>query len=196
MTAVHPLLAELLTSTGVVCRADALALYATDGERPCLAADWRLDQRLYDLLTSGWSRAEPHLRVGRSTRLDVNVTALPILDRTGRLVGVMVYIGALPHGGVRGIFLNETLTRAGRLLSNPTAPVVRTDRCSTLVPFDLTDDEDEIERQAYEELLDRCGWNVSHIAGVLHMTRQALYAQLEKIGLIRPTRAIRRHAEG
>ena len=195
MAPVYPLLSELLTSVGIVCRADALAVYTTESGRPCLAADWRLDQRLYDLLVSHWQQAKAQLQTGRRVALDSSATALPILGRAGQLLGVMVYVGSLPHGGARRIFLDESLSRAGLLLANPTAPVVRTEHCSTLVPFDLADDPDELERQAYEELLDRCGWHVSHIARLLHMTRQAFYVQLEKVGLSRPTRTARRHAE-
>lgn len=191
MLAVTPVLVDLLTSLGDVCRAEAVALWVPVDERLDLIADWRLDQHLYDLLRQhDLSSAE--LRVGRRVEVMPNVTALPLLGPEGSLLGVLQYVGTLPDRDARRIFLDHTMTRLAAILGDALPPTREGTHLLTLVAYDFVSDVDSLEHRTYLEFLENCGWDVSMVASALELTRQALYDRLEALNLVRPTAAKRR----
>jgi hypothetical protein len=194
MADVNPLLADLLANLGEVCRASAIAVWVPVQERVVLQADWRLDQRLYDLLPPAWLDRRGELRAGQHVKLPKDVEIVPIVARDRGLVGVFQYAGPFPTAGARRVFLDETLIHVGELLTRPLPPTVAIDHPGGLLPFDIESDPDEIERRAYSELLSRCGWDVTLAAGALDMQRQAFYNLLEAIGITRPKAKLRRRA--
>lgn len=191
MVAVNPLLSAQLTNLGEVCGAQALALWIPLEDRLELVADWRLDQPLYDLLRRRWESSATDLCAGRRVTLGAHVFVLPLLAPDGALSGAVQYVGSLPEGGARRVFLEESLTRFARLLANPLPPTVAAEGLLTLVPFDLEGDAEDVERRIYVERLERCGWDITLAAEALGMTRQALYVCIEELGLTRPTGPLR-----
>lgn len=197
MVSVNPWLSPLLTNLGEVCRARALAVWVPLEDGLELVGDWHLDQRLYDLLRRRWEASLAVLRAGRRVTLEAEVEMLPLLALDGALLGVVQYVGLLPDGGARRVFLEEALTRFATLLANPLPASVEAEGLLALVPFDLEGDAEEVERRTYAELLERCGWDVTLAAHVLGMTRQALYDRMEELCLVRPTARLRpRGSEG
>jgi hypothetical protein len=193
MLAVTPVLADLLTSLGNVCRADAVALWVPVDDRLDLVADWRLDQGLYDLLRQHDLRSA-ELRVGRRVEVTPNVTALPILGLEGSLLGVLQYVGTLPDRDARRVFLDHSMTRLAAILADALPPTREGTQLLTLVGYDFVSELDGLERRTYMEFLESCGWDVSLVASVLELPRQALYDLLEALNLVRPTGAKRRRA--
>lgn len=190
MLTVTPVLVGMLTNLGEVCRADALALWIPLDDRLDLVADWRLDQRLYDLLQGTLDLTA--LRVGRVVQAEAGVAALPVLGADGTLVAILQYVGVLPDQGVRWVFLHDTMKRLATVLGDALPHTAEGASLLNLVPCDLVGESQELERRTYMDFLERCGWDVSLAASALEMTRQALYDLMCELDLARPMAMLKR----
>lgn len=197
MAAVHPRVTASLTHLGDVCCARALALWVPAEDRLALIGAWRFEPPLAEAFPRRWGSSAAELRAGRRVQLAEDDVVLPLLGRAGTLLGVLQYVGALPEGGARRIFLGETLAHLVTLLTAHSPAVAETERLLALVPFDLEGDDADLERRTYARMLERCGWDVTDAAALLGVTRQTLYERFRQLELDRPpTRLSHQDAEG
>ncbi len=184
MTRRNAMLNSLLTHLGEVCRAEALGVWAHDEDGPRLLGDWRIEQRVYDLLQARWMTVERDARAGRRAKLDGRATVLPLLKH-GSFLGMLLYVGDVPERGAERALLDETIARLLDVVGTPQLDPHEVDWLVPELPLDLEGAREEFERHYYADLLERCGWDVSRTAAVLRLTRQALHDRLELLGLAR-----------
>lgn len=181
-------LGSLLTILGRVCQARALAVWIPADDQLQLVGDWRLEHSLVEWMRRMWAEVAAELHAGRRLTLRVEVTLHPLLARDGSLVGVLQHLGPLPASGVRRDYLDESLVDIARMLVSDRPAGVQAQRVlPRLVPFDFRGSPDAFDRHAYGAWLERCGWDITHAAAILGITRQALYDRMEFLGLARPT---------
>ena len=186
MAVITSVLVGLLTNLGEVCRARALALWVPLDGRLDLLADWQLDQRLYDLLRDlDPSRAE--LSIGSRFTVGADVHVLPVLGSDGALMAILQFVGDLPERNTRRRFLDDGLRELAAVLREAAPDGSEAAGLLTLVLGEASQESNEIEQRTYEAVLERCGWDVSVVATVLEMTRQALYEELDALSIARPT---------
>jgi hypothetical protein len=180
-----PVLTNLLTSTGRLCEARAVAVWEPVEDQLHLVADWRLDQPLIDLLRSAWREFERELRAGRRVTLPPDVLLLPLLSRDGTLLGVLQYVGAPLPVGPRQSLLDETAQDVQELLATTLPPAARTQRMLPLLAVDLDGEPDTLTRRTYGALVERCGGDVSAAAAMLAMARSMFYDRMDACGWLR-----------
>ena len=185
MTRLILALTSLLTHLAHVCLPEALGVWVPDSDGPRLAGDWRLDQRLYDLMQARWMGIEADARAGRRPLLDTNAQALPLFGRDGTFLGVLLYVGEVPQRGAERTLVEETVAQLAKVLGAPEVDASEVEWLVPTLPLALDGDSEEVERRYYAELLEHAGWDISRSAALLKLTRQALYDRLEALGLAR-----------
>jgi len=178
-------LASLLTSTGRLCEARAMAVWEPVEDQLHLLADWQLDQPLFDLVRRGWRELERELRAGRQVMPRPDVLLLPLLARDGTLLGVLHYAGTPLPAGPKQALLNETAEDVKELLASTLPPEATTRRMRPLLPVDLDGEPDTFTRRTYGALVERCGGDVSAAAALLAMARSMFYDRMDACGLSR-----------